>query len=285
MNSFLTALAVLFSLPALCGAEDLVFLKKIGIESSNVVLDMSGQAKVQVLPINEPPQLVIDLANTRNRARPRSIEGAGLIRRVRSSQYQPGPDWAARVVVDMSAMAGYQVKWEADRLFIVLHGAVQPAAEEPSEAVPEPAASGFQEPPATEERRTPAPAVMPGMDGPAPVPAVQEPAAPQPPKKGRKGRKTVQAAPKSDPMAKPEPLAEPAAETEDLPNAAPASGPSSDDLLPQPTAAAPAPEKKPETGKARFLKVGPFPHEGAMKIAQDELSSLGYTVVPLKGKN
>lgn len=259
-SGFLTALAVFFTLPTLGSAEDLVLLRKIGIEGESVVLDLSAQAKVQVLPILDPPSLVVDLANTRNRARPKSVEGSGLIRRVRSSQFQPGPDWAARVVVDLSAMAGYQVKWDAGRLLIVLHGAVQPASEEPAEA------------PGAGE-------LLPGMSKPMePAPAVQTPPPPpadaKPAKKGRKGRKAAQA--------------EPAAEPEDVPAPAPApsepaKGPSSEDLLPPSSGPAPA-DRKPAPAGTHFLKVGPFPDEEALKAAQDELSSLGYGVAPLKGK-
>jgi len=239
-SGFLAVLALFLSLPVFGSAEDLVLLRKIGIEGSSVVLDLSGQASVQVLPILDPPSLVVDLANTRNRARPKSVEGSGLIRRVRSSQFQPGPDWAARVVVDLSAMAGYQVKWDAGRLLIVLHGAGQPAAEE-TPAVPiDPSLPGLGAPPEAK----PAPA--------------SEPAA----KKGRKGKRAAQQA---EPQPKPEPVAEPASEDEDLPAA--------------------APEKKPAPGGTLFLKVGPFSSDEAMKTAQDELSSLGYGVAPLKGKN
>jgi hypothetical protein len=177
-------------IPASSRASDIVLLRRIGIEAEAVVLQLSAQTRYSVLPIVAPPQLVIDLADTRNRAQPRVVQGRGLIRRVRSSQFQPGPDWAARVVVDLAQMAAYQVGWRNGILRVKLLGPSSdaPQAAEASSAPAAPAAEpASPEPPrkarkaaiTAETKAEPAgPGPLPGQASAAPAPAVAE-AAPQ----------------------------------------------------------------------------------------------------------
>lgn len=133
MNA-LAMLAVFAWMSQPAPAEDFAVLQKISVEVDVVTLELSAQVKYKVFLEAKANQLIVDLEQTRNRARPKTVEGDGsLIKQVRSAQYAPGPNWATRVVMDMTSPAGYQARWEGTALKIILTGqgrSAKPAVKE-----------------------------------------------------------------------------------------------------------------------------------------------------------
>ncbi|MBI5244495.1 MAG: AMIN domain-containing protein [Elusimicrobia bacterium] len=133
MNALaMLALFAWMSQPAL--AEDFAVLQKIGVDQNVVALELSAAVKYQILMEPKASQLIVDLEQTRNRARPKVVDGdGGLIRQVRSAQYAPGPNWATRVVLDLNGRAGFTAQWEGSVLKVMLSGqgrSAKPAAQE-----------------------------------------------------------------------------------------------------------------------------------------------------------
>ena len=178
-----------------------------------------------------PHRLYLDLAGTTlGPTAPRSRDGAGVLLRVRTGQFDVG---TARVVLDLSGEMPFEVDAEGSTVKVTL----SPPAAEAKSAAPAP-------PPVTETARSPAPppppAAKPAPEPPIlakPEPPTPAPAAPVVAKRDDAHETPPTAAPATAPVPT-EPKAEPAPTAPPAEPAAPAPGT-------EPAAAAPATQPTP----------------------------------------
>lgn len=148
-------------------AADPVQLKRIEAAPDLVEFELTGPVLYKIFVVKEPSRIIVELLNTKLKAKDKPIEGQGLfLRRVTPSQASKKPDWVTRVVLELDAPARYQVAWEGGKMSLRLDEVPPPEpVKEPEPApAPEPVA-----PPQETAAPEPAPEPPPPPPPPAPV--------------------------------------------------------------------------------------------------------------------
>ncbi|MEK9146316.1 MAG: AMIN domain-containing protein, partial [Elusimicrobiota bacterium] len=87
-------------------AAEPVQLKRIGTAPDMVEFDLTGPVLYKIFVVKEPSQIVVELLNTKLKAKNKAIEGQGLfLRRITPSQASKKPDWVTRIVLELDAPA------------------------------------------------------------------------------------------------------------------------------------------------------------------------------------
>ncbi|MEK7746444.1 MAG: SPOR domain-containing protein [Elusimicrobiota bacterium] len=162
-------LTLFFALATAAGplsAADPVQLKRIDTAPDMVEFDLTGPVLYKIFVVKEPSQIVVELLNTKLKAKNKAIEGQGLfLRRITPSQASKKPDWVTRVVLELDAPARYQIVWENGKMALRLDEVPPPEPVREPEPAPEPP----QTPPPPEEAAAPEPEPEPPPPPPAPV--------------------------------------------------------------------------------------------------------------------
>jgi type IV pilus assembly protein PilQ len=91
-----------------------------------VRVEGAGRLEVHATRIQNPERLVLDFAGARLGVQKTSIPGVSApVRSVRLGQFRPD---VARVVIDLTASAAYQIEHEGDAIVVYLQAAGQPAS-------------------------------------------------------------------------------------------------------------------------------------------------------------
>ncbi|MEK7744742.1 MAG: AMIN domain-containing protein, partial [Elusimicrobiota bacterium] len=117
-------LTLFFALATAAGplsAADPVQLKRIDTAPDMVEFDLTGPVLYKIFVVKEPSQIVVELLNTKLKAKNKAIEGQGLfLRRITPSQASKKPDWVTRVVLELDAPARYQIAWDNGKMALRL---------------------------------------------------------------------------------------------------------------------------------------------------------------------
>lgn len=188
-------------------------LNEIWIQGNSVTVRTDKPVPYNVFKVGNPPRLVIELTNTENNWKMKSVslKTNPLFSRIRSGQFQDDPK-IARVVIDLKKTADYETRTDGSRIILTANadGEAETAPEAAAESIsgaaaPTPAEVVEAAPPIVEKAPAPAPAATPAPAASAPVvdskpaPAAKAAPIPQP--------KTI--------AAKPAPAAPPAMEEEE----------------------------------------------------------------------
>lgn len=119
--------------PAADEAADYARLKHIFIRSGTITVQADKPVSYNVFKIASPPRLVIELSDTKNAWKPRSVtlRSNAYFKRIRAGQFQNQPKKIARVVVDLKTPVEYEAR--ADGNNVVLTARKAGAAAEPQE--------------------------------------------------------------------------------------------------------------------------------------------------------
>jgi len=100
--------------------------------SAIVSLLGDGALSVQDFALENPPRIVLDVADVNAEVRRRVVAGAGPVLRARISQYRTTPQRIARVVIDLDRTRPYRTERDGERLLVRLGEATASAAAAPS---------------------------------------------------------------------------------------------------------------------------------------------------------
>jgi type IV pilus assembly protein PilQ len=102
--------------------ENFKTLDSIKIDGNSVVMTLSGLTKHHVFQIANPPRLVVEFTNVEHNVKNKEMDGnAGLIKRIRSGQFENEPVKIARVVIDLSKMTEYSLKDDGNNVILALN--------------------------------------------------------------------------------------------------------------------------------------------------------------------
>ncbi|MHB9155782.1 MAG: type IV pilus secretin PilQ [Endomicrobiales bacterium] len=273
MKKILTALgvtALCFSMVCSLGAqENFTTLDQVNVNGGTVEMSVSGETKYHAFTVSNPPRIVIELTNAEHNVKDKEVEiNDGIIKRVRSGQFQNEPVKAVRVVVDLVKMTEYQIKGNGKTITLVLNGDF--ARKAPAEqAKPEPPiVKAVSIAPVPAAPLVPAPKPVPV---PLPAKLVPQDKAPDAPAKAPAENTDVPAAPAKTEKTAPEKPAPAAQEKPSLQKEA----------VPAELAAPPAPVKEAIAAAAPAPAVKPKPSKQAKEITPSApAASSSYTGGP-----
>ncbi|MEE8424998.1 MAG: type IV pilus secretin PilQ [Elusimicrobiota bacterium] len=123
-------------------------LDGIEVQPDQVIVYLSEPVEHEIFTIAEPPRLVIELLGTEYAAPAKALRGGGkYIRQVRSGQYQREPDLISRIVLDLTESVAYDVKWKANRLFVMINRGAEDDVEDAEAEAAEEAKAALEEQP------------------------------------------------------------------------------------------------------------------------------------------
>lgn len=117
-------LCAFLAIPAAVRVEAANTLRDVEVYANGVRLSLDRAPRYTAFLLKEPDRLVLDFHDTLHAVPSRELEGEGLVlERVRSSQMEPYPEPATRVVLDLSGPVRYWAAWDGTRMSVRLEAA------------------------------------------------------------------------------------------------------------------------------------------------------------------